>query len=103
MNRFRLSLPVLTLAITLLAAVSSTVAAPDHVIVQPRRVVIIRTGKVVRDFPECKKAIVRYATVRGLSDLTIPRRIQNCARDKECLQLYSKGIPARLLVARIRL
>jgi hypothetical protein len=61
----------------LLVAVLGTVAAQDHVIVQPKRVVITRTGKAVRDFPERRKAIVRYPIVRGLTDATVLRRLQN--------------------------
>jgi hypothetical protein len=76
MKSFRRSLRVLTLAIVL-SAVSATVAAQDHVIVQPKRVVIIRTGKEVRDFPERRKAIVRYPIVQGLSNAIALRRIQN--------------------------
>ena len=76
MKCFRQSLRVLTLPIVL-SAVSASIAAQDHVIVQPKRVVIIRTGKVARDFPERRKAIVRYPIVRGLTDTTALRRIQN--------------------------
>src|SRR5712671_1976828 len=76
MKRLRLSLIILTLPIVMIA-VSSVVAAQDHVIVQPRRVVIIRTGKVARDFPERRKAVVRYPVVQGLTDATSLRRIQN--------------------------
>jgi hypothetical protein len=76
MNRSWSSLIALTLPIVLIA-VSATVAAQDHVIVQPRRVVIIRTGKVARDFPERRKAIVRYPIVQGLTDPAALRRIQN--------------------------
>lgn len=38
---------------------------------------VLRSGKEVRDFPERKRAIVRYPIVRGLSDATVLRRIQN--------------------------
>jgi hypothetical protein len=58
-------------------ATSSNVAAQDRIIVQPRRVVVLRTGKEIRDFPERKKAIVRYPSVRGLSDAAVLRRIQS--------------------------
>jgi hypothetical protein len=58
-------------------ATPPNVAAQDHVIVQPRRVVVVRSGKEVRDFPERRKAIIRYPIVSGLSDATIQRHIQN--------------------------
>jgi len=76
MKRLRLSLIILTLPIVMIA-VSAVVAAQDHIIVQPRRVVIIRTGKVARDFPERRKAVVRYPVVQGLADAAALRRIQN--------------------------
>jgi len=76
MNRVRRSLIVLALPI-ILFAVSATVDAQDHVIVQPRRVAIVRTGPAVRDFPERRKAIVRYPLVQGLPDAAALRRLQN--------------------------
>jgi hypothetical protein len=78
MNRSRLSLLILALAMTLFAiATPSNVAGQDRIIIQPRRVVVLRSGKDVRDFPERKRAIVRYPMVRGLSDAAVLRRIQN--------------------------
>jgi hypothetical protein len=76
MKSFRRSLRVLTLPIVL-SAVSATVAAQDHVIIQPKRVVIIRTGKDVRDSPDRRKAILRYPIIKGLSNAIALRRIQN--------------------------
>lgn len=76
MKSFRRSLRALTLPIVLIA-VSATVGAQDHLIVQPKRVVIIRTGKEVRDSPDRRKAIVRYPIVKGLSNASTLRRIQN--------------------------
>jgi len=58
-------------------ATPSSVGAQDRIVVQPRRVVVLRSGKEVRDFPERKKAMVRYPIVRGLSDAAVQRRIQN--------------------------
>ena len=78
MNISRLSLLILALPLTLFAkATQSNVAAQDRIIIQPRRVVVLRSGKQVRDFPERKKAIVRYPIVRGLSDVAVLRRVQN--------------------------
>ena len=81
MNRFRASLLVLTLPLTLFAMGAES-AAQDHVTIQPRRVVFIRRGKVVRDFPERKKATVRYPIAGGLPDATVLRRIQNTLKMK---------------------
>jgi hypothetical protein len=79
MNRFRRSSLILSLLTILFAIAAQTpnVAAQDRIVVQPRRVVVLRTGKAVRDSPDRKRAIVRYPIVRGLSDLAVLRRIQN--------------------------
>lgn len=78
MNKSRPYLLILSLPITLFAlATPSDIVAQDRIIIQPRRVVILRSGKEVRDFPERKKAMVRYPIVRGLSDAVVLRRIQN--------------------------
>jgi hypothetical protein len=78
MNKSRPSLLILALPMILFAmATPSNVAAQDRIIVQPRSIVVLRTGKEVRDFPERKKAVVRYPIVRGLSDAAVLRRIQN--------------------------
>lgn len=76
MKSFRRSFRVLTLPIALVA-IAATVGAQDHISVRPKRVVILRTGKEVRDFPERRKAIVRYPIVQGLSNTIALRRIQN--------------------------
>jgi hypothetical protein len=78
MKILRLSLLILALPLTLfMMAPQTIVAAQDRVIVQPRRVVIRRTPKEAEGFPERGQAIVRLPIVRGLSDATILRRIQN--------------------------
>lgn len=77
MNNARLFLLVLALPTALFGmATHSSVAGQDRIIVQPRRVVVLRSGKEVRDFPERRKAIVRYPIVSGLSDAMVQRRIQ---------------------------
>ena len=79
MNRRRLSQLALVLSIALLAiaAQAQSVAAQDRVTVRPRRVVLVRSGKIARDFPQRKRAIVRYPIVQGISDTKVLRRIQN--------------------------
>jgi len=79
MNHIRLSALLLVLPITLCVVVaqSPSVIAQDRVLIQPRKVVLLRSGRVARDFPERKRAIVRYPIVRGLSDAAVLRRIQN--------------------------
>lgn len=79
MNYRRFSFLVLALPFTLLAIAAdpANVAAQDRVIVQPRKVIIHRSGKQVAGFPERMKATVRYPIVSGLSNAIVLRRIQN--------------------------
>jgi hypothetical protein len=79
MKHIRLSLLILALPITLGAIVAQapSVAAQDRITVQPRKVVLLRSGKVARDLPGRQRAIVRYPIVLGLTDATVLRRIQN--------------------------
>ena len=51
--------------------------ASDRAIVTPRRVAIVRRGKLVRDFPEKKTATVTYPVVSGLKDPKVLRRVQS--------------------------
>jgi hypothetical protein len=82
MNHYRLHRLLLTLTITLGTLLPASVTAQDRVIVRPRRVVITRSGKEVRDFPERRKAVVRYPVVLGLTDPTVLRRLQATLRMK---------------------
>jgi hypothetical protein len=79
MNHIRLSALLLVLSISLCAVFAQTpgALAQDRLVIQPRKVVLLRTGRLAREFPERKKAIVRYPIVRGLADATVLRRIQN--------------------------
>jgi len=93
MNPFRralltLSLPAIAIAI---AAQAPKAVAQDRLIVQPRRVVILRSGKVIRDFPERRKGIVRYPILRGLSDRTALRRIENTLRINSTLKEFREN------------
>jgi len=78
MNRVPVYLRILSLPVLLCAAtaLSTDVAAQDRVIVRPRTLVIHRSGKLVRDFPERRTATVRYPIVSGLSNVNLLRRIQ---------------------------
>jgi hypothetical protein len=79
MIHIRLSALLLVLPITLCAVVaqSPSASAQDRVVIQARKVVLLRSGRVARDLPERRRAIVRYPIVRGLSDPALLRRIQN--------------------------
>ena len=48
----------------------------DRVVIKPRTLVIIRTGKLIKDFPEKKRATIRYPVVTGLSERRVLRRVQ---------------------------
>jgi len=54
----------------------------DRAIVTPRRVVIVRRGILVRDFPTKKTATVTYPVVSGLSDPKVLRRVQSILQVK---------------------
>src|SRR6476620_8258770 len=82
MNSFRSKIFLMVLSITLGGLLPSQVAAQDRVVVQPRRVVITRTGKEIRDFPERRKATVRYPVLQGLANTTVLRRLQSTLRMK---------------------
>jgi hypothetical protein len=77
MNSSRFPALLLAQALLLSALLSASVGAQDRVVVQPRKVVITRTGKSVRGFPERRKATVRYPIVQGLADATALRRLRN--------------------------
>jgi len=70
---------LLLLAIALGAVLvqSSRATTQDRVIIQPRTVVLVRSGKISRDFPERKRATVRYPIVRGLSDAAMLQRVRD--------------------------
>jgi len=77
MNHNRLALLLASpIALCTVLAQPSSVAAQGRAIVQPRRVVLVRSPKLAHDFPDRKKAVIRYPIVRGLSDASAMRRIQ---------------------------
>lgn len=47
----------------------------DHVIVKPRRLVIMRRGDLVKNFPEKRRATITYPVVSGLNQRVL-RRVQ---------------------------
>jgi hypothetical protein len=48
----------------------------DRLIVRPRRIVLVRTGKIARQFPDRKTATISYPVISGLSDPAVLRRIR---------------------------
>ncbi len=66
---------VLGLGATLAPAANARPLGEERAIIQRRRSVIVRTGKIARDFPHKKRAVVTYPVVSGLSDAAVLRRV----------------------------
>jgi hypothetical protein len=49
----------------------------DRVVVKPRTMVIVRTGKIVKDFAEKRRATIKVPVISGLSDARVLRRVQS--------------------------
>jgi hypothetical protein len=68
------------LVLTAFAAAPAPAAAQsvgrDRAVVQRRRVVIVRTGRLARQFPERRRAVVTYPVVTGLSDARVLRKVR---------------------------
>jgi hypothetical protein len=78
-NTGRFILSLLLLACLGYQASPAATAAPENlpsVVIQKRRVVIVRTGKFVRDFPERKRAIVNYPVVVGPRNSAVLRKVR---------------------------
>lgn len=54
----------------------------DRAIVTPRKVVIVRRGALIKDFPGKKTATVTYPVISGLKDLKVLRRVQSILQIK---------------------
>ena len=54
----------------------------DRAIVTRRRVVIVRRGALIKDFPEKKTATVTYPVISGLSDPRVLHRVQSIVQIK---------------------
>ncbi len=54
----------------------------DRVVVKPRTIVIVRSGKIVKDFPGKKRATIKYPLVSGLADAGVLRRVQSVVQIK---------------------
>jgi len=54
----------------------------DRVVVTARTIVIVRRGKIVKDFPEKKRATIKYPVVSGLADALVLRRVQSILQIK---------------------
>lgn len=72
-------------SLMLLASVVSYAASPvvasksegvPSVVIQKRRIVLVRTGKFVRDFPERKRAVVSYPVIVGPKNSQVLRKVR---------------------------
>ena len=59
-----------------------TVAKNDRVILKPRTIVIVRSGTIVKDFPEKRRAIIRFPVLSGLGDARVLRKVQSILQIK---------------------
>lgn len=59
------------------ATQTKTASADDRLIIQPRRIVIVRTPEVAKNFPRRKTAIVVYPVISGLKDPAVLRRVRS--------------------------
>ena len=59
-----------------LALAPASLAANERAVVTRRRVVIMRTGRIARQFPERRRAVVTYPVVSGLSDAAVQRKVR---------------------------
>jgi hypothetical protein len=57
-------------------AVASTSAALPSVVIQKRRIVLVRSGKFARDFPDRKRAIINYPIVVGPRNSVVLRKVR---------------------------
>lgn len=81
----QISMRYLTLSLMLLAiiscaaspaAVASKSDGVPSVVIQKRRIVLVRTGKFVRDFPERKRAVVSYPFIVGPKNSPVLRKVR---------------------------
>jgi hypothetical protein len=74
-----LSLSLLLLSVSYCASpvvAATALEGMPSVVIQKRRVVIVRTGKFVRDFPDRKRAIVNYPVIVGPRNSVVLRKIR---------------------------
>jgi hypothetical protein len=72
--------PILLLLFLALVSHAAAVAAVPEgvpsVVIRKRRIVLVRTGKFVRDFPERKRAIVSYPVIAGPKNSPVLRKVR---------------------------
>jgi hypothetical protein len=59
------------------AAAATAPGRDDSVVIEKRRIVLVRRGKLVRDFPERRRAVINYPFIRsGLSNAAVLRKVR---------------------------
>jgi hypothetical protein len=69
---------ILLLLVPIVSTVQ-TVAATDNVtsvVIEKRRVVLVRSGKFARDFPDRKRAILKYPVIKGPRNSEVLRKVR---------------------------
>lgn len=63
---------------TVASAVTTTIVPADRVVIEKRKIVILRKGKFVRDFPERRRAVINYPFVKsGASNAAVLGRVRS--------------------------
>ena len=78
-NMRYLILPLLFLAYASFMSLPAGAAPSDgvpSVVIQKRRIVLARTGKFVRDFPERKRAVINYPVIVGPKNSVVLRKVR---------------------------
>lgn len=76
-RRYLMSLLLLTfVSYTAAPAVGATSNALPSVVIQKRRIVLVRTGKFVRNFPDRRRAIVNYPVIVGPKNSPVLRKVR---------------------------
>jgi hypothetical protein len=72
----RKQLAKVSLAAVLLVAGATTTAANERAVVTRKRVVIVRTGRIARQFPHRRRAVVVLPVVSGISNPAVLRKVR---------------------------
>lgn len=72
----RLAAAAVAVFFAVLPASAAQRAASDRVVIQKRRVVLVRTGEIARRFPERRRAVVNLPVVRSFPDPVVLRKVR---------------------------
>lgn len=64
-------------------ATAATLIPGDRVVIEKQRIILVRTGKFVRDFPERRRAVINYPVITGgLSNAAVLRKVRSLLQVK---------------------